>query len=206
MDQGAKQTLWLRPIDNSTVRSSDPVRRCPTGVESEMSCMLVPIRRKIFVSYHHRGDQRYYDEFSRVFHDGFQLITDNSLERAIDSGNVDYVMRRIREEHLHGSSCTVVLCGAQTPTRKYVDWEIMASLNQQMGLLAVLLPSIIGFPNGGTAKPARLQDNIDSRYAEWIMWSELAANPWLLGEKLELALRNNKLLINNTRMRMTRNG
>ncbi len=168
--------------------------------------MSVSIRRKIFVSYHHRGDQRYYDEFSRVFHDGFQLITDNSLERRIDSADVDYIMRRIRDEHLHGSSCTVVLCGAETPNRKYVDWEIMASLNQQMGIIGIGLPSIIGFPNGGTAKPGRLQDNIDAGYAEWIMWSELAANPWRLGETLETALRKNKLLLNNTRTRMTRNG
>ncbi|KJF71438.1 TIR domain-containing protein [Agrobacterium arsenijevicii] len=168
--------------------------------------MSVVIRRKIFVSYHHRGDQRYYDEFSRVFHDGFQLITDNSLERRIDSADVDYIMRRIRDEHLHGSSCTVVLCGAETPNRKYVDWEIMASLNQEMGIIGIGLPGIIGFPNGGTAKPGRLQDNIDAGYAEWIMWSELAANPWRLGEKLEAALRKNKLLLNNTRMRMTRNG
>lgn len=167
--------------------------------------MSQQIRRKIFVSYHHRGDQQYYNEFSRIFHDGYQLITDNSLERAVDSGDVDYIMRRIREEHLHGSSCTVVLCGANTPNRKYVDWEILASLNQGMALIGVGLPGIIGFPNGGTAKPARLQDNINSGYAEWMMWNDLMATPWKLAEKLESGLRKNTSLIVNSRARMIRN-
>jgi hypothetical protein len=163
------------------------------------------IRRKIFISYHHRGDQRYYNEFSQRFHDGFQLITDNSLERAVDSADVNYIMRRIREEHLHGSSATVVLCGAATPTRKYVDWEIMASLSQEMALIGVGLPGIIGFPNGGTSKPARLQDNIDNGYAGWLMWNDLFNSPWKLSDALETGLLRSKSLINNSRVRMTRN-
>ena len=55
------------------------------------------IRRSVFASYHHGGDQSYYDSFSRVFHDTYEAIRDNSLERAIDSDNVDYVRRQIRE-------------------------------------------------------------------------------------------------------------
>jgi hypothetical protein len=52
-------------------------------------------RRKVFVRYHHRGDQFYYDAFSRTFHEGYEALTDNSLERRIDSGDIDYIMRRI---------------------------------------------------------------------------------------------------------------
>lgn len=167
---------------------------------------LTATRRKAFVSYHHRNDQRYCDEFSRVFHDGYELITDTSLERRVDSADVNYVMRRIREHHLTGSSCTIVLCGAETPRRKYVDWEIMASLGQQMGIVAVGLPTIVAFPNGGTAKPLRLQDNIDSGYAEWTNWATLVARPDALAETIEKALAKSKRLIVNTRERMQRNG
>jgi hypothetical protein len=163
-------------------------------------------RRKAFVSYHHRNDQYYYDEFSRVFHDGYELITDISLERRIDSDDVNYIMRRIREYHLTGSSCTIVLCGAETPRRKYVDWEIMASLGQQMALVAVGLPTIEVYPNGGTAKPLRLQDNIDSGYAEWTNWATLVDRPAALAEAIDKALANPKRLIVNTRDRMQRNG
>lgn len=171
-----------------------------------LDSFLRPKRRKVFVSYHHGGDQGYYDAFSASFHDDFEAITDNSLERAIDSADSAYVMRRIREHHLAGSSCTVVLCGATTPTRKYVDWEIEASLNQQMGLVAILLPSIERFPNGGTGKPDRLQDNIDSGYAVWSWWPHVYGNPAALIALIEAAAGKSKQLINNTRQRMFRNG
>lgn len=167
---------------------------------------LSATRRKAFVSYHHRNDQFYYDEFSRVSHDGYELITDTSLERRIDSADVNYVMRRIREHHLSGSSCTIVLCGAETPGRRYVDWEIMASLGQQMGIVGVGLPTIPSYPNGGTAKPPRLQDNIDIGYAVWTNWATLVANPASLGASIEKALASPKRLIANTRERMQRNG
>ena len=70
------------------------------------------IRREVFVSYHDLGDQAYYDRFSRSFYDLPKVITDNWLNRRIDSTNPDYVMRRIRKFDLHGSSYTSVLCGA----------------------------------------------------------------------------------------------
>jgi hypothetical protein len=164
------------------------------------------VRRKVFVSYHHRGDQAYYDGFSALFHDNYEAITDNSLERRIDSADVNYIMRRIREHHLSGSSCTIVLCGAETPRRKYVDWEVDASLNQKMGLVAVLLPTIEFFPNGGTAKPPRVQDNIDSGYAEWVLWSSIRNDPGLLTRTIERANEKSKGLIDNSRPRMIRNG
>ncbi|WP_316227119.1 TIR domain-containing protein [Bradyrhizobium sp. SZCCHNS3052] len=165
-----------------------------------------PQRRRVFVSYHHRADQAYYEDFSSVFHDGFEAITDTSLERRIDSADFAYIMRCIREKHLTGSSCTIVLCGRDTPRRRYVDWEIEASLSQQMGLVAVLLPTIEVFSNGGTAKPDRLQDNIDSGYAEWVWWYDLRNNPASLATIVERANSKSGRLILNTRRRMERNG
>jgi hypothetical protein len=115
-------------------------------------------------------------------------------------------MRCIRENHLKGSSCTVVLCGRDNPKRRYVDWEIEASLGQGMGLIGVLLPTLEIFSNGGTAKPDRLQDNIDSGYAEWIWWSELRDRPALLTTTIERANSKSNRLIVNSRRRMDRNG
>lgn len=54
------------------------------------------VRRKVFVSYHHRHDQAYYDEFSRIFHDELEALTDNSLGRRVDSADVSYIVRAIR--------------------------------------------------------------------------------------------------------------
>ena len=91
-----------------------------------------PTKSKVFVSYHHGGDQPYYDAFSRTFSDTYDIVYDNSLARQIDSDSPEYVMRRIREEHITGTSCTVVLVGAATYQRKYVDWEIYATLEKEL--------------------------------------------------------------------------
>jgi hypothetical protein len=48
-------------------------------------------KRRVFVSYHHGGDQPYYDAFSRLFHDTYEAIFDNSLERNINSDDVEYI-------------------------------------------------------------------------------------------------------------------
>ena len=164
-----------------------------------------PVRRDVFVSYHHGSDQPYYDSLSGTMHDRLQLFTDNSLERRIDSSNYDYIMRRIRENHLHGSSCTIVLCGANTWRRKYVDWEIQASLAQQMGLVGIWLPTLPLLPNKGTEKPSRLQDNIDSGYAVWISWSDIVANLTALTDAIERANATSKRLIDNSSTRMELN-
>ena len=100
-----------------------------------------PVRHRVFVSYQHSRDQEYYDEFCRIFHDTHEAVFDNSLERRIDSDNVDYVIRRIRENCITGTSCTVVLVGAETWGRKYVDWEIQATLEKGHGLIGAYLPT-----------------------------------------------------------------
>jgi hypothetical protein len=66
------------------------------------------VKHRIFVSYHHAGDQPYYDAFSKAFHDTYDVIYDNSLNRQVDSDDVDYVRRRIADNYITGSSCTIV--------------------------------------------------------------------------------------------------
>jgi hypothetical protein len=159
----------------------------------------------VFVSYHHGGDQAYYNAFSRVFHDALELITDTSLERARDSADPSYIMRCIREQHLYGSSCTIVLCGVATPFRKYVDWEIEASLTQGMGLLGLRLPTL-PIINDGCSKPDRLQDNIESGFAVWNSYENVVKNPSVLPSLIETAVTRSSRLISNSRPRRLRNG
>jgi len=163
-----------------------------------------PIKRKIFVSYHHAVDQFYYEEFSRFFHDQYDAINDNSLDRAVDSDNSEYVMRRIRENYIKGTSCTIVLCGAQTSWRKYVDWEIKATLDMQHGLVGVLLPTNPILDNGGSHKPDRLQDNVDSGYAVWTNWNTLTVEA--LKVAINSAIAKTKTLAINNRPLRQRNG
>ena len=94
-----------------------------------IEALLRGVKRRVFISYHHDSDQEYYAKFSSVFSAGYEAIQDESLLRLFDSDNPDYVIRRIREKHITGTSCTIVLCGPQTRWRKHVDWEIKATLD-----------------------------------------------------------------------------
>ena len=135
------------------------------------------VKHKIFVSYHHGGDQAYYDSFSKAFHDTYDVIFDNSLERAIGSDNADYVMRQIRENYIHGSSCTIVLVGKDTWGRKFVDWEIKATLDKDHGLIAVYLPTAPLDPTTNKITvPDRLHSNIQSGFALWLSWQQITAS------------------------------
>lgn len=90
------------------------------------------MRRKCFISYHH-ADQAIVDGFIRAFDQQHNVFIARGLgqemaQDIIDSNDVDYVMRRIREDHIGDSSVTLVMIGGCTWARRYVDWEIQASL------------------------------------------------------------------------------
>ncbi|MDF3883639.1 TIR domain-containing protein [Cupriavidus basilensis] len=166
----------------------------------------VPVKHKVFVSYHHGRDQAYYDAFSTAFHDRYDVIHDNSLERRVDSDNVDYVMRRIRENYITGSSCTIVLVGAETWRRKYVDWEIQATLDKKHGLIGVYLPTAARDPNNDKIMvPGRLFDNIQSGFASWLSWSQITAGAEHLERFVADAKARSTSVIANTRDRLLRN-
>lgn len=54
-------------------------------------------KRRVFISYHHAGEQTVVDNFVREFSDGYEVFTDQSVERAADSTDVDYLARVCRE-------------------------------------------------------------------------------------------------------------
>ena len=62
-----------------------------------------PVKRSVFVSYHHGGDRTYYDAFSQLFANNCQVIQDNSVEREIDSEDAEYVIsaKCNRNHHRH---------------------------------------------------------------------------------------------------------
>ncbi len=107
-------------------------------------------RRKVFISYHH-DDKDEVDEFIDTFSNDRDVFITRALgtgmdQDIIDSTDTSYVMRRIRELYLKDSTVTIVMLGKCTWARRYVDWEIQASLRNSdtitpNGLLGVKLPS-----------------------------------------------------------------
>lgn len=167
---------------------------------------LGAIKRKVFVSYHHGNDKAYYDGFINTFSNSYDVIHDNSVERAVDSTSTDYVIRRIRENFITGSSCTIVLCGPQTPWRKFVDWEIKATLDKQHGLIGVNLPTNPLNGNNSYTVPDRLHDNIQSGFAVWIDWATFTQSHQSVQQYIEVANSKSSRLINNNRALRQRNG
>lgn len=156
---------------------------------------------KVFVSYHHANDQAKAD-YLRTEYGKNNTLLDRSLEEAYEDMTDDEILAAIRTEHLKDSTVTIVLIGSETANRKWVDWEIYASLRpygerSRNGLLGIYLPTA-----GET--PARLQDNIDSGYAVTMKWENIS---WQLESKIEEAYnnRNKSDLVRNSRKRRKRN-
>ena len=129
----------------------------------------LPKKPRVFVSYHHDQDRDWYDSFTRLFGDAYDLFTDTSPERRVDSDDADYVRRRIREDNIAGSSSTVVLCGVETWKRRWVDWEIQMTLNKEHALLGIILPTQA---QNTYYWPERLLDNLKSGFAHWLYWPQ----------------------------------
>ncbi len=130
--------------------------------------LLSDVRHKTFISYHHEDEDEVKD-FIETFdykHDVFIARAIGMNQEIIDSTKTDYVMRRIRELYLGDSTVTTVLIGKCTWARRYVDWEIQASLRSKNpnGLVGITLPSASRNP----IAPDRLSKNVGNEgYAKW---------------------------------------
>ena len=122
-------------------------------------------RRKVFIS-HYGADRDEVDAFIRNFSNVFisKVLGANNNDNFINSSDTNYVMQRIRDMYLQDSTVTIVLLGACTHSRRYIDWEIKSSLRQgnftPNGLMGIVLPS----RENKAFLPDRLQSNWNSNH------------------------------------------
>ena len=138
-------------------------------------------RHNVFVSYYHDEDQEYKEQF-------VQMMGDNLVDKSVNLGDIigenlpnETILQEIRENYIAQVSVTVVLIGRCTWQRKYVDWEIGASLrdtrtNPRCGLLGILLPTHPNFQKrtyNAHLIPPRLADNCNGEgsFASIYDWS-----------------------------------
>jgi len=131
-------------------------------------------KRKVFVSFHHANDRGFRDAFANAYSETYEIFIDRSVPEAYDSEDAEYVRWQIRRNDIKGSSCTIVLCGAETHLRKHVDWEIKSTLDFMHGLLAIILPTCTTDIYGRWRVPDRLADNVNNGFGRWLHWSELS--------------------------------
>ena len=123
-------------------------------------------RHKCFISYH-KDDKYVVDDFCETFEGSFIRRGIMMEDDIIDSNDTDYVMRRIRELYLQDSTVTIVLVGRCTWARRFVDWEVQASLRKSLtgpppnGLVAIQLWKSY------KKLPYRVNLNVDSEYAKF---------------------------------------
>src|SRR6266566_8841113 len=108
-----------------------------------------PVKRQVFISFH-QNDRSEVDSFADHWatRQGVfipKVLGVSSNDDFINSTKPDYVMSEIRARYLGDSTVTIILIGSCTHSRRYVDWEIEASLRQgetePNGLIGLLLPS-----------------------------------------------------------------
>lgn len=168
-------------------------------------------KHKFFVSFYHNDDQRYKDYIDRYL--SANIINKSVSNGEYNSDNSDeYIKRLIREEKVSDSSVVVVLVGTNTKNRKHVDWEIYAglraSVNGSSGLIGIMLPELRRSTNGGyyyDDMPARLADNIKSKYADFYDWETAITHFDEIIEKAYNKRVTAKNKINNSRMQMQKN-
>ena len=170
-------------------------------------------KRKVFISYHH-DDQQEVDEFINRFayHEGIfipKVLGAGMSDDIIQSMNPEYVMSQIRNQYLQDSTVTIVLLGSCTHSRRYIDWELKASLRQGSyipnGLMSIILPS----QGSSSILPPRLEENwnnehIDCYARHWVY----PDTGWTLNQWIEDAFtaRNSRAhLIKNSQTMMKYN-
>ena len=153
---------------------------------------------RIFVSYHHDNDRYFYGEFCRLFANRYELIDDASVARTTGSNDAEGIVRNLRANYVAGTDHTIVLCGLLTPWRKFVDWEIKATLDEAHGLIGINLPTNPSGAQGRYIVPGRLYDNLRSGYAVLLQWQQVRLAPDLLAESLQQAAARPAHLISNS--------
>lgn len=175
--------------------------------------MMFSPKRKVFISYYH-GDQdevnKFINDFSDVFIAKAVGVKDGDFD--IDSNNPQYIMRKIRETKLADSTVTIVLIGSCTHSRRYVDWEVKASLHRgdtlPNGLIAINLP----YMGKQWAPPSRVSDNLcrDSNeknigYARYYIYPDSKEKLYNWIEEAYSARTNRANLIKNSKEMMKYN-
>lgn len=164
--------------------------------------------RNCFLSYHHDYDSEYLEDL-REMKAGMK-VADYSLKENIGHLTDQTIYKKIRDK-MRNCSVTVVLVGSRTGHRKWIDWELWASLRgythptdpyksfKPNGLLAIFLPT------SSHSIPERLQDNINSGFAVCMKWENIERD---FESKVNLAhwkRTNNDYKIDNRREKVDRN-
>lgn len=109
--------------------------------------------RKVFYSFHYAADAWRASQVRNIgVVDGSRPATDNDWEQVKRGG--DAAIKRWASAQMQYRSCTVVLVGSNTASRKWVKYEIAESWNKGMGVCGIYINGLKA-PGAGTSLRGR---------------------------------------------------
>lgn len=106
--------------------------QAPIGVDNTEG----DVARHSFFSFHYEPDSTRAAQVRNMgMVDGNTPVSDNDWETVTKGG--DAAIKKWIADQMHGRSCTVVLVGANTARRKWIDHEIIKSWNDGMGVVGI---------------------------------------------------------------------
>lgn len=94
--------------------------------------------RRVFYSFHYKPDNWRAGEVRNIgVIDGNRPATDNDWEDVKKGG--EKAIKKWISDQMNGRSCTVVLIGTNTAGRKWINYEIVKSWNDGMGVVGIYI-------------------------------------------------------------------
>jgi hypothetical protein len=94
--------------------------------------------RRAFYSFHYKPDNWRAATVRNIgVIEGNRPATDNDWETVIKGG--DDAIKRWIADQIYGRSCTVVLVGTNTANRKWINYEIVKSWDEKMGVVGIYI-------------------------------------------------------------------
>jgi hypothetical protein len=97
--------------------------------------------RKCFYSFHYKPDSWRASKVRNIgVIEGNQTVSDNDWEKITKGG--DAAIEKWIDDQMSGKSCNIVLIGANTAGRKWINYEIIKAWNDKRGLLGINIHNI----------------------------------------------------------------
>ncbi len=116
--------------------------------------------RKVFYSFHYKPDNWRASQVRQMgVIEGDAPVSDNDWEKVTKGG--DAAVEKWIDQQMSGKSCAVVLIGAETAGRKWIEHEICKAWNDdQKGVLGIYVNKLKNSDQKQSAKGANLFDPI----------------------------------------------
>ncbi|HNC53092.1 MAG TPA: TIR domain-containing protein [Accumulibacter sp.] len=100
--------------------------------------------RRCFYSFHYKPDSWRTAQVRQIGSiEGSRPASDNDWESIASGANQDEKIKRWIAQQMNGRTCTVVLAGSGTADRKWINYEIVRSWNEGLGVPGIRIHGLL---------------------------------------------------------------